>query len=232
MTDRQWTRLGAVLGAVAAVAGTAAVVLFATTFANPKELLAVAGFGALGSWFARRRGAHGKPAPLVAYDLGLMVAVVTVCGTLAWSISPAEPGGWPLVFVLVAPVLLLIWVIRTAATWRRVPIGLTVAVPLIVAITIGLTATSALTDARYALAKNDFQAIALNPPPRGEGRDMRIGTYWARVFTRDDGAVKFRFGNSWTGLMYVPEGLPDPSPDDPQGYYRPWAPRWWTFDAD
>lgn len=232
MTDRQWTRLGAVLGAVAAVAGTAAVVLFATTFANPRELLAVAGFGALGSWFARRRGARGKPAPLVTYDLGLILATAVGCGILLWSTSPAEQIAWPFFAILLAPPLLIVWGLRAADVWRRVPRVMTLAVPVIVVLTIGLGTTGSLTDARYALAKNDFQAIALNPPPRGEGRDMRIGTYWARVFTRDDGAVKFRFGNSWTGLMYVPEGLPDPSPDDPQGYYRPWAPRWWTFDAD
>lgn len=232
MTDRRWNLLGGALGVLAALAGTLAVVLFAIRFTNVWSLLAVTVLATIGSWLARRRAAHGSPAPLIAYDVALAVVTAVGCGVLVWSTSPAEQYGWPIIPLMLAPPLLVIWGLRAADTWRRVPVALTGAVPLIVVTSLGLSATGLLTDVRYRLAKDDFEAVALNPPPRGEGRDMRIGSFSARVFTRDDGAVMFRFGSSWTGLMYVPDGLAEPSPDDPRGYYRPWAPHWWTYDTD
>lgn len=234
MVDLRDTAPG-VLAAISAGAALFAIARFVylDSAAGPAFVVsAVAAVAALGAVFARRfrRPAEARDAgrvrsPIVAGSWLLAAAVAF--GGLIWVLGPADRFGSVVHLFVAALIAGVCGVGIPSAGDGRWLAG-------VVALAVGALAagySGVVTDARWALARAEFDAIAAASPAVGPAQDRRVGTFAARVAARRDGSVTFRFGDSWQGLIFVPPNLPDPSPDDPLGYYQPWSDRWWTYQA-
>lgn len=170
---------------------------------------------------------------LGAMDAVFVAAVAYLCWTLVWSDSPLERVGWPILVLAVAPLPLAAGALYFAICDMR---GRRIAVPMFaIVVLLGLSVqaigTNAVTMVRWAQARPQVLAIAAHPPPRGIRQHRRFGTYWATVHANFDGTVLLEFDRSWSGLLYVPAGLPEP--DHSSGAVGPEVmPRWWFYDTD
>lgn len=166
-------------------------------------------------------------------DAVFVAAVAYLCWMLVWSDSPLDRVGWPILVLAVAPLPLAAGALYFAICDMR---GRRVAVPMFaIVVVLGLSVqaveTNAVNMVRWAQARPQVLAIAAHPPARGTRQHRLFGTYWATVHANFDGTVLIEFDNSWSGLLYVPAGLPEP--DHSSGAVGPEVmPRWWFYDTD
>lgn len=165
-------------------------------------------------------------------DTAFVAAVAYLCWTLVWCGGPFERMGWPMFAMFGGMVLVPIgWVYFLICSARR-PI---MAPLLTIAAVVGLSALSIATGVvqkvRWAQARPAVLAIAEHPPARGQTQHLRLGTYSASVSGLLDGTVLVAFHPSWDGLLYVPEGIPEPDRHR-SGIGPEMMPRWWYYDTD
>lgn len=176
---------------------------------------------------ARGRSDGQRRTTPVSVSASWLIAAAAAFGALLWVPGPADRFG----SVVQVGVALLIAATCGIGLARAPGVRWGVALVTLTAGVLVLGFSNVVTHTRWIHARGEFNAIAAAPSATGRTEQRTVGTFVAQVRTRPDGSVTFRFGDSWQGLIHVPRGIQDPSPDDPHGYYQPWADRWWTYQA-
>lgn len=165
-------------------------------------------------------------------DAMFVVAVIFLCGTLVWCGGPFERMGWPVFAIFGGLVLMPIGgVYLSICSTRRSVRALILTSAVVVALSALSIVTGVVQKVRWAQARPAVLAIAAHPPVRGQTQHLWLGTYSASVSGLLDGTVLVAFHPSWDGLLYVPEGMPEP--DRSRSSIGPEVmPRWWYYDTD
>jgi len=93
-------------------------------------------------------------------------------------------------------------------------------------------ATGVVQKVRWAQARPAVLTIATHPPARGQTQHLWLGTYSASVSGLLDGTVLVAFDRGWDGLLYVPQGMPEPDRRRQSRIGPEVMPRWWYYDTD